>query len=447
MKNREEVSSISYSRLFSSAKNWPYFLLLVLLAFNSFRPDRLLPGGAILIYFPIFIIILLFIAWIIKQNKVIRNTQTKFYFLLIILMLIQLPFVRNYGLAFPTVKATLLYGITTYLFLIQFIDTYPRLNQYIRLYTIFGVFLAVVGLTSAGRVNIPMLRDENDFSLYINCLIPFAFFLIEISDKLRKKIFYSFLIVILISANVASFSRGGFVGLVAVGIYLFLQSKNKLMYSILAIIAVIGLITYSPQEYMAEIQTINTESHKTGTGFQRVLSWSAAWEIFKDHPIMGVGIYNYGPWLPEYWEGEKVRELMWGRVPHSLYFTLLSEMGIIGTLIFLIMLIANMKDHRRICHLERNKDVLLRDSSFTKEEKEKIASEIRALWFISKAVIGALVAYLVTGIFISVLWYEYFWRFTAFLVLAGNIADRTNAMILDINNNKAIKNTIHKKNE
>jgi len=429
MSNTEKNNPATYDELFSTEKSWPFQLLLIALVFNSFRPDKLLPGGSVLTYLPTLIIVLLLIKWIPLQGKVLKNTQTRFYFLFIILMIGQLPFVRNYGFAKGTVEGTLIYGITTYLFTVQFIDTYARVNLYIRLYAIFGVFLALLGL-SGGRVDIPLLGDENDFALYVNCLIPFAFFLSQEVRELRKQLFYYGLIAVFIGANIASSSRGGFVGLVAVCSYLFLQTKKKGLFAILIGITAVAIISFASPQYLAEIGTIGMESHEQDTGLQRITSWTSGWEMFKDHILFGVGVNNYGPWLPEYWAGQTHPSNMWGRAAHSLYFTLLPEMGIVGTLFFTGMLWGNYKSHKFICRLEKSKKELLAKTHFSQEEKKKIASGIRTLYFFSNAYSGAMVAYLTTGVFISVLWYEYFWRLTTFWVLTSNLARKTNNMLL-----------------
>ena len=219
-------------------------------------------------------------------------------------------------------------------------------------------------------------------------------------------------------------------GLVAVGGYLFLKTKKKAFYTILIGIAAVAVIQFAPSQYLAEIRTMDTQSYKRDTGSERILSWSAGWRMFKDHPIFGVGVGNFGPWLPDYWEGKKQKSNMWGRVAHSLYFTLLPEMGIVGTFFFVGMLWGNFKDHRFICRLEENKGSLIAASNLTSAEKKKISNVIRTLYFFSHAYSGSMIAYLVTGIFISVLWYEYFWRLTAFWVLTGNFARNTEKMLL-----------------
>jgi len=420
----------TYNELFSSKINWPFGLMLTLLIINSFRPDRLLPGGDVLMYVPTLIIAVLLVKWLSLQDKEIKNIQTRFYFLLVIFMMIQLPFVRNFGFSKAIFESTLFYGITTYLFIIHFIDTFPRVNLYIRLYTVCGVFLALLGLSS-GRVDVPILSDENDFCLYVNCLIPFAFFLSQEVKSFKKKIGYYLLIAIFVSANMASFSRGGFIGLAAVGVYLFFQTQKKGLYLLILSVAAVSIIGFAPPEYLAEISTIDADSHTKGTGQQRIESWKAGWQMFKDNPLLGVGVGNYGPWLPDYWEGVEGDYKMWGRAAHSLYFTLISEMGLVGTILFIGMLLGNIRDHRFIGRLEKEKGSLITNANISTKKKEEVSESIRTLYYFSNAYIGSLAAYLATGIFISVLWYKYFWILTAFWVMTGNLARKINKMLLD----------------
>jgi O-antigen ligase len=431
MNQSKEQRNIAFSELFSSKKSIPFFLLLLLLFFNSFRPDRLLHSGSIMLYFPTLVIIILLCYWLGAEKKVLANSQTKYYILIILLMIFQLPFVRNFGFSYLAVKSVLIYGITSYLFLVQFIDNYKNINKYIRLYVILGIFFAILGITGAGSVSIPVLGDENDFCLFINIMIPFAFFLGQEAQEFKKKCFYNTLVVIYITANISSFSRGGFIGLVAVALYLFYQTKHKVFYLVFAGLVALAIVNFASPQYLAEISGIDTKSYQRDTGATRIEAWKAGWKMFKDHPVLGVGVYNFGPWLPDYYDNNLNPATMWGRVAHSLYFTLLSEMGIVGTLFFIGMLCGNYKDHSFICSLEGKKaDYLASSSSLTLEEKEKIADGIRTLYFFSKAYSGAMVAYLVTGVFISVLWYGYFWMLSAFWVMTSNIARRSENLLV-----------------
>ncbi len=70
-------------QLVSPYYNAPFSLLLVLLVFGSFRPDRLLPGGSITVYFPTLLIIILLCYWLGAKKKILGNSQTKYYILMI----------------------------------------------------------------------------------------------------------------------------------------------------------------------------------------------------------------------------------------------------------------------------------------------------------------------------------------------------------------------------
>lgn len=438
MSNTATTDSATFDELFSTEKSWPFNLLLLLLIFNSFRPDKLLPGGSVLTYFPTLIIALLLLKWLPLKNKVLSNTQTRFYFFFILLMICQLPFVRNYGYAKGIVESTLIYGITSYLFAIQFIDNFTRINLYVRLYAILGVFFAILGLSGGGRVDVPVLGDENDFCLYVNCLIPFAYYLGKETRELWKKMFYYGMTVAFVAANVATFSRGGFLGLIAVSIYIFIQSRNKGSVVILISIVAAAILFWAPAEYLEEIGSIDMQSYQRDTGAQRIDSWKAGWKMFMDNPAFGVGVNNFGPWLPDYWEGLRQPSQMWGRAAHSLYISLLSEMGIVGTLFFAGMIWRNIKDHSLICNMEKNKERLIANSNLASHEKENILSGVRQLYFFSHAFSGALVAYLATGIFISVLWYEYFWKLTALWVATSNLAGKIVSILEKTKKNKEI---------
>ncbi len=434
--NSQEITTMSRmedAEDSTASSKVPFFLLICLLAFTSIRPDCLLFGGRYLAHFPTVLTALLAIFWCMARPKRITNSQTRLFVVLCVIAVLQVPFARNSGISFKILKGILLYQFTLYFFMVQFIDSFGRITKYFRLYIILAAIPAIIGIVHGGHImNVPILSDENDFCLFANFMIPFAFFMALERDKIKNKLFYLILMIIFILANVATLSRGGFVGLLAVGFYLFLGSRYKFLIIVLVGIVSLLILNFAPPAYFKEIESIDLSSYKRDTGDERISSWKSAWEMFKGHPIIGVGVGNYGPWLPDYWQGEnKSPEQMWGRVAHSLYFTLLSEMGLVGTFLFLGMLIGNIRDHRCVCELERNKvQYLVSADHLTGSEKEDMSRKIRSLYFFSKAYFGAMIAYLVTGIFISVLWYSYFWTITAFFVLTGNYARKLKVLLV-----------------
>lgn len=426
----KEAARKDLQELFAPARSYSFMILVVMLYFTSFRPDLLLPGGKILTYIPTLLIFLLLLQWIVVPQKKLSNPQTKYYFMFVLLMVVQLLFARNVGWALMALKSVLLYGISMYLFRVQFIDNYTKLHKYITLFVGLSLFFAVLGVVSKGKVGVYVLRDENDFCLLMNFMLPFAYFLGQEAQDPKMKKFYFALAILFVAGNIASFSRGGFVGLVAVSLYLFYKSRHKVFFVVMAVVIALATVSFAPQKYLDEIQSIDTESYKRDTGATRVESWKAGWEMFKDNPLIGVGAQNFGVWHADYYDQDKNSGKMWGRVAHSLYLTLIPEMGIVGTILFFGMLWVNYTDHRYICNLEKRKNDLLPRAALATEESKKIDDTIRKLYFLSLAFSGAMVAYLVTGIFISVLWYSYFWTLSAFWVVTVNLARKTENILL-----------------
>lgn len=411
-------------RLFLTEYSLPFKLLIALLVFNTLRPDRLMPGGGIMLYFPLVLLCIIMVLWLTTPQKVLFNAQTKLFFGFIILMALEVLFARNGSWAFAQFKSMLLYAFIPYLFLVQYANTSFKVDKYIRLSFILSLFIGFLGLLKGAKIPIPALADENDFALLMNILIPIGYFLAQESSTLKTKVFYYSATLVLILANISSFSRGGLVGLVAVGLFIFLKSRNKITAILLLVLFATTIFLFAPQSYWDKIETITTQGAREGTGKERVESWKAGWKMFLDNPILGVGPRNFGLWLPEYYTeySSKTSSNMWGRAAHSLYFTLLSEMGLTGTLLFSLMLWKDYKDHRYITSLEKRKENLLMAANLSNDEGEMVKVGIRRLYFLSLGYSGALIGFLTAGAFISVLWYGYFWTLTSFFVMSANVA-------------------------
>lgn len=405
-----------------------YKLIILLLAFNTFRPDVFVPGGSVLVYFPAAVLLVLLLLWALAPQKRISDSQTIYLFGIAALMILHFPFVRNQGFAYLALKSFLPYVIIPYLVHIQFIDTYKKVDVYIRLFLIFSIFYAIAGIVGHGKVSLPSLGDENDFGLLMNILVPFGFFLGQEAREKKKKIFYFSATSLFILGNIATFSRGGFLGFLSVCGFFFYKSKRKVAALAFVLILSTSCFFFAPSKYWSEIETINTERANAGTGKLRVEAWKAGWRIFLDHPIVGVGPNNYNAWTQDYYTYVNPNT-MWGRAAHSLYFTLLPELGIVGTFFFCGMLWGNYRNHQYIGNLLKTKDQLILNAGFSSHEGALISERIKTLYCFSLAYSGALIAFLVTGAFISVLWYGYFWMLTSFWVMTTNAAREIEAAL------------------
>ena len=144
---------------------------------------------------------------------------------------------------------------------------------------------------------------------------------------------------------IASYSRGGFVGLVALGVMLLKGNKSKVR-TIVAI-AICGAILYAlmPEDYLERVNTIK-EATEDNSFMIRLVAWKVNFLMALDHPILGTGPYGslaVANWFA--YVGESATFLFpspiiyRSYVAHSIYFQVLGDTGFLGLFLFLSMLL------------------------------------------------------------------------------------------------------------
>jgi len=406
--------------------NFPFFLILIFLLFDYGRPQSLIPSLGNL-HIPMFVQILLGLT-LLSRNKLfsIQNIQTKCLIALVALMALHIPIAVNNYWAYQITRGITLYLIV-YLSIVNFVDSYSKIVKFIEVWIIINVACAFIGIIQGGRIiGSGFMGDENDFALVVNMAIPFAYFMFLETDSSRKKLFYLFAVGLFIAANVATLSRGGFVGLIPVIAYCWYRTPKKALATI-AVILMIGVISlFATDKYWNEMETIKKERTGQGTGEERWYSWKIGWRIFLDHPIIGVGPGNYafrvGPYEPPGGLHGRSRA---GRAAHSLYFTLIPELGLVGIFLFGGVLYHTRRDKKWVLALEKKfENSLSKKTNERIDDRRAFARELHKLKFIIFGINGALLGYLVSGIFLSVLYYPHFWLLTAISVAIKNVVQK-----------------------
>lgn len=377
-----------------------FFLLCTYVLFEFGRPQTFIPSLSYL-HIPMFVLIILFIRLFSVQRLVLSMRPLRLFLCLLCLMAIHVPIATNNHWAMQTTKVTFLYfvaacGITF------FLRDFQEFESFLRFFILCFIVLAFVGVLHKGKVTgSAFLGDENDFALAMNFALPFILFSATISRSQSSRLLYIASILILIASIILSRSRGGFVGFIPVAVYCWLRLPKKIASSVVVLLLLV-LIAYSaPRSYWNEIRTIR-EGTKESTAAERIYYWKVAWRMFLDNPIIGVGPGNF-PWNILRYEDREgyVGRFHGGRVAHSLYFTLIPELGIVGTLFFVLILLGLLKNRRYILKAHAG----LFYHSDLKEQIE-IFDKIKYYLYMIDA---AMLSYFFTGIFISVLYYPYFW--------------------------------------
>ena len=384
------------------------------------RPQDILPIG--ILYPGVITIVLLTLYTLFNARlfELLQFRQMKDIFLFLILLAAYIPFAVNNRYAFNIFTLMMVYGIfiITVLYVVDSVDV---LRKFFLLYILIMIYQSIYGIFHRGFGSGNYFKDENDLSLYINMVIPFCYFLIPASPKARNKFILFIGLCVGLITDVICFSRGAFVGLVVIGLVILYYSKKRIL--TLLTVLLIGVIFYIATQtvtgfilpsikssrvnnYWDEMNTI-LDLDK-GSANERILIWKAAWRMFLDNP-WGVGGNNFLVRIQEY-QGNDFQRGMWGKAAHSLWFTLLPEMGIIGVILYLRLIYSNY-----------------RDILFLTKAKCESASDTKYLNMLGFSFLASLAGFFTSGSFLSVLYYPHYWYLTGIIMASAKIARTTAA--------------------
>jgi O-antigen ligase len=322
-----------------------------------------------------------------------------------------LPLAFNYYNVYMISR--LMYGNVAIGIALTWVGSHLRdLRRLIWIWLAVMCYQAFWALTHNGRGTGGFFGDENDLALACATALAFALAGLERMPG-RVRWLLAGAVVLLLAGIVASFSRGGFVGLVAMVGYLIVASRHRVRSLALIGAGALLFLAFAPSTYLDELRTIQQTDDGTAKG--RKFLWKAAYNMWLDHPVLGVGAANsafyIGRYQPHNFEGSEYNERDWsGMALHSSWFTLLAEHGIVGVVLFTLMVLGQFQTIRR----------LRRDVRARSDVPVALAREVECL---SVGLNGAVAGFVGCGTFLSVLYYPYIWYFTV-LAAALDIAVR-----------------------
>jgi putative inorganic carbon (hco3(-)) transporter len=248
----------------------------------------------------------------------------------------------------------------------------------------------------------PFLGDGNDFALSANIVVPLCLFLMFDAAKVRRRIVFAALLVLFLAAIIGTQSRGGTLGLIAVGIYFWLKSDRKVVTAMIAVVAVVAVFALAPPQYFARMNDITNTQEGSAEG--RMLTWNAAVRMALDHPLTGVGA---GHFAVKYGAEYRTRTDVPWQTAHSIYFLTLGELGFPGIIVLLWFFIGNLLANRRLA------------AALAAGGGPEWRRHARLL----AATSAALIAFAVNGAFLSVLYYPHIFVLAALLTVSRHLAE------------------------
>jgi probable O-glycosylation ligase (exosortase A-associated) len=354
-----------------------------------------------------------------RTQPVLFPRQSKLFLVLLMFMAISTPaaFVRQSAL---DVLILMVKMFTVYFVLTQVVDTPWKLKSLLYAFVSIHVWVAFEGIQAfysplgregAGRLTGALsgfLGNNNDFALALVVIVPFAYFLMLYSKSWLTKAALLGSLTIFAAGIMATVSRGGQLGLLAVLGVIAIKSKWKtpVVVTVLCLGGLFGSL--ATDAYWKRMQGISDYQDDLNAR-SRLYTWSVAVDMALANPLLGVGPGNFQNVYGRQFVSGRPEGVSGGWVTaHSVYFQVMSELGFTALAIFVALLMANFRTCSRLMELGRS-------GKLTGAEGEIVTAAAAACF-------TGLVGFLTSGAFLSAAYYPHLWYLTAFIVVTEGVA-------------------------
>jgi probable O-glycosylation ligase (exosortase A-associated) len=230
-----------------------------------------------------------------------------------------------------------------------------------------------------------------DFGIAMCVAWPVGTFLLFATLKKWQRLALVIYSVACLLAIILCSSRGAIVGAVAIVLAALLKQRRRLVPVFMILALLVGIAFIMPGGHKERLRlALNWEQDPNA--ISRIALWKAGLAMFRDHPFVGVGLGNFPPSYERQYATGEISVKQW--VCHSIYIQALSELGLLGALPFLLLLI-----------------FLFRLNSHTRKQLAATSPEgHRTLEYsLASGLDLALVGYLASGAFVAVLYYPHLW--------------------------------------
>tara|TARA_B100001173_G_scaffold307882_1_gene317175 strand:- start:819 stop:2258 length:1440 start_codon:yes stop_codon:yes gene_type:complete len=213
---------------------------------------------------------------------------------------------------------------------------------------------------SANWVMNPFFNDHTSYGACLAMIFPFLLWQ-SFSHKIEgvKKLMVWIVLFLFLTALILSYTRAAWVSLIgAFGVFIILRFKIK-TWVVLSLSFLIGLFLFSTMdsllmdlesnkqdsssnltEHVESISNVSSDA----SNLERINRWKSAWEMFQDKPVLGFGPGTYAFEYAPYQQSKDKTIISTnsgdGGNAHSEYLGPLSEQGVIGSLLIILIVIS-----------------------------------------------------------------------------------------------------------
>jgi O-antigen ligase len=205
--------------------------------------------------------------------------------------------------------------------------------------------------------------NPGDLALTVVLSIPFSFYLASTEKNRFWLWIYRIQPAVAACAIFCTAARGALIdlGLAFLIVPLSFRRWNigqQVTLVLVGVVAAIGIVLVVPATSWTRFAGIGAEV-STGTLNQRTTVWKAGFDVFREHPVNGIGVNAFAPTIQRslgtprqirHAAANDVVEL----VAHNSFISVLVEEGVVGFLLFILILASLWKGVFRLNPAERN---------------------------------------------------------------------------------------------
>ena len=412
-------------------RDWAFLFLLAFTAVVFFRPQDEIPGVHLLHLAEVCALgglIALVLGRLGRSLAVTRLTPELVGVVALgAVILATAPFSIWFGGAVGVFKDLYVKVILIFLLMVNVLTSPRRIERLTWLLVIAAGYIGFravldyargVNLVENGRVQGAVggiFKNPNDLALNMVSLLPLAVFVTLRPSPVGRRLIAAVCALFMLGAIVASHSRSGTLGLVAMiailGVFAIRQRPGLVIGG--AIMAMLAL-PMLPASYWERLSSITDQSKdETGSREAREILLRESYQAFVENPLTGVGAGQFKNWNPT------GREQPW-RESHDVLLQVAAELGIGGLLVFCYLIVRGglcVRETRRLLRRARRDRQGTRVKSTAGAPAPRLSPEEFAfLDAHSAAMAASLAGWVICALFASV---AYNWTFYYLLALAA----------------------------
>ena len=329
-----------------------------------------------------------------EGNLTAMSTEVKALLALTILALVTMPVAKDPAMAWSVFNETFIKAVLMFIVMVNVLRTRARLMglmwlslsvAFVLSWQAIDLFMKGEFLAEGYRANVEiggMFGNPNDLSLHLVTMIPLAVCLGIASKNSLMRMVYFLMAALFVGANFVTYSRGGFLGLIAASVVLAWKLGRKNRFNVMAVSAFVGLlvILFAPGNYGMRILSIfGLAPDEVGSRDQRQELLIRSIIVTLRNP-WGIGIGNF--------QIVGIRNL----VTHNAYTQVSSEIGLLGLLAYVIFMVSPF---RKLGAIERT---------------EFAGDKHGWFYYLAIGLQASIVAYMVSSFFVAVAynWFIYY---------------------------------------